>query len=362
MPKADENERRWIVEAIDPDYQRSPHHDIVQGYLKPPPTELRVRVINDTKAVVTSKLGRGSKRPEDEEEIGRKPAQLLLDTCKSLTIRKTRYLKDGWEVDVFSAPLTGLVVAEFEGPADVVAAVELPPWIHKAVEVTDSLSNYHLARLAQDITHDPGANRSVQEILPKSLPRIVLTGGPCSGKSAAIETLKKDFGDTVHFVPEVATMAISQVGFNPSAGDAATRRNFQRLIARVQRSFEEASELQALNDKRKALILDRGIMDGAAYMNGGLDEFEDVCETSADYEYGQYDMVVFLDLPSRDIFEAQKTNTPARSEAWDEACRLSHRTREAWIRHSNFHWVGGTATWQEKVGKVRHLIQAQLRI
>lgn len=362
MPKIKEVERRFVVEAIDPDFQRFPSQDIQQGYLRPPPRELRVRIIHDAKAVVTLKCGRGRERLEDEEEVNMSAAHLLMNACRSLIVRKTRYCKDGWEVDVFEPPLTGLIIAEFEGPEDEVNSLVLPPWIHKATEVTDSLSNYHLARLVQDLTYEPGVGGSVRAILPKSLPRIVLTGGPCSGKSTAIETLKKDFGYAVHFVPEVATMVISQVGLDPSKGDAATRRNFQRIIARVQRSFEEASELQALNDGKSALVLDRGVLDGAAYMEGGLNEFERVCGTATEYEYSQYDLVVFLGMPSREVFEKQKANNPARSETWAEAYRVSGKTLEAWLRHPNLQLVGETTTWQEKVGKVRHLIRKHLRI
>lgn len=39
--------------------------------------------------------------------------------------------------------------------------------------------------------------------------KIVITGGPCGGKTTVLNALKKDFNDRAVFVPEVATMLLS---------------------------------------------------------------------------------------------------------------------------------------------------------
>jgi predicted ATPase len=227
-------------------------------------------------------------------------------------------------------------------------APKLPDWIRDAVEVTDSLTNRHLARLARDIA-DSGSDRPIRDLLlPRRIPRIVLTGGPCSGKSTLMAELRERFGNALHCVPEVATIVIAQVGVKPPVGDPVGMRKFQRTIYRVQRGFETISDLQAIRDGKKALLLDRGTVDGAAYMDGGLKELESVCRTSREHEFGLYDLVVCLKTPPRRVFKEKSANNPARSETHEAAARLGRRIAKVWGQHPRFTFIGNNRSWEDK--------------
>jgi CYTH domain-containing protein/predicted ATPase len=336
------------VTAIDPDIQRSPSRRLEQGYFEG--TDMRVRIVDGKTAELTRKTGRGRIRKERNRKIAADDARFLFDALR-YKLTKRRYLKQGWEVDYFEGPLAGLVLAEFETPSpdDEVA---LPPWIHSAIEVTDSLSNQHLARIAYDLSGEE-SDRPVREMLPRELPRIVLTGGPCSGKSSVMAALKDEFKDVLHCIPEVATIVIEQVGAKPPFDDTLAMKSFQRTIYRVQLGFEKVSNRQAIRDGRKALLLDRGTIDGAAYMGRGISDLENVCRTSLADEYGRYHGVLCLETPPRKVYEANKANNPARSESYDQAAALGNRIAKVWGQHPNFVLVKNGSSWGAKLAAAR---------
>ncbi len=351
----DEFERRFIVIAIDPDIQRAPSKLIEQGYFEG--TDMRVRITDDKSAELTRKSGKGRKRKERNRRIDLEDARFLFEALR-YRLTKRRYMKAGWEVDYFQGPLAGLVLAEFEtkSPDD---EVTLPPWIHKAIEVTESLSNQHLARIAYDLAgEDP--ERPVRDLLPQELPRIVLTGGPCSGKSSVMAALKAEFKDVLHCVPEVATIVIEQVGAKPPVGDTLAMKAFQRTIYRVQLGFEKVSNRQALRDGRKALLLDRGTVDGAAYMDRGTADLENVCRTSLADEYARYRGVICLDVPPEAVYEANKANNPARYETYAQAAATGERLRRVWQGHPDFRFIENGKGWDDKLARARLALERLL--
>lgn len=105
--------------------------------------------------------------------------------------------------------------------------------------------------------------------------KIVLTGGPCAGKSSAEKFLEielKKLGWEIVFVPETATRIIKQYDLNPAELRKTDRQKYlklQRLIMERQLLEEAEAERRArffYPDSNVLIICDRGTMDGAAYM------------------------------------------------------------------------------------------------
>jgi CYTH domain-containing protein/predicted ATPase len=350
-PTEEEFERRWLVRDIDPSTRRSPSLFIEQAYLDRT-RDLRVRIVDGKEAILARKTGRGRARIE-------KPKRAPLDVGRFLAestpyvIRKRRYLRDGWEVDYFEGPLSGLIIAEREKKSlAALAKVKLPPWIRDAVEVTDTITNRLLARIAYDLTCEGTTDRPIHEYLPKKVRSIVLTGGPCSGKSTLMDLFREEHGAVLHCVPETATIVIDSVGVKPPVGDPIGMRAFQRTIYRIQHSFEKASHSQAFKDGKAALLLDRGTVDGAAYMAKGTDDLALICETTLDEEYARYDGVICLDVPPKDVYDAHKHENPARTETHAQAVALGDRILSAWGDHPKFRYVRGR-TLEEKIAAAR---------
>lgn len=149
-----EIERKFLVPG---DGWRAPwkvagsHKDeIVQGYLRSHAgcKGIRVRVASDNKGFLTLKGPRqGMVCEEDETEIPVAMAKALLCSAEALIEKTRHYIPQDdvtWEVDVFSGPLLGLVIAEVELPS-VDHKIVLPPWLGREVTGRKKYSNRKLA-------------------------------------------------------------------------------------------------------------------------------------------------------------------------------------------------------------------------
>jgi len=93
--------------------------------------------------------------------------------------------------------------------------------------------------------------------------KLVLTGGPCSGKSSILQSLAQDerLSQVIEVVPEVATLLLE--GGWPVPGRDVTwtpcwQVNFQRAIVAVQPALEEVVALKAQTNHKQFLVCDRG--------------------------------------------------------------------------------------------------------
>ena len=92
----------------------------------------------------------------------------------------------------------------------------------------------------------------------RTVRRIVLTGGPGSGKSTAAAFLAREFTDELWVLPESATLLYK--GGLPRAKEDLGQQLAQRAIFTVQRSLEDATALQ---HPGRVQLCDRATIDGA---------------------------------------------------------------------------------------------------
>lgn len=174
--------------------------------------------------------------------------------------------------------------------------------------------------------------------------KIVLTGGPCAGKSTVLSVLEKKFAGRALVVPEVATMLLS--GGFPTPGKHLSwsrewQEAFQRAVLPVQKQLEVAFELQAEEMGIELLICDRGTLDGAAYTPGILEDFCQLYGLNAKDELARYVAVIHLEsLATGDPDGYGQINNSSRFEALEEARDLECATRNAWDLHSDIRFVG----------------------
>lgn len=125
---------------------------IFQGYLSTDPARtVRLRTQNDH-AFLTIKgasSSDGTTRVEWEKAISLDEAKTLLPLCLPGSIQKTRhhipFNELIFEVDVFKAALSGLVLAEIELKS-AAQKIELPDWIGKEVTADQRYYNSYLAQ------------------------------------------------------------------------------------------------------------------------------------------------------------------------------------------------------------------------
>ena len=108
--------------------------------------------------------------------------------------------------------------------------------------------------------------------------KIVLTGGPCGGKSTGLEYIRREYekkGWRVLAVDECATEVIKS-GIAP--GKSNTNFDFELPIVQLQKAKEEIFEQAArqLPDEKVLIIYDRGFLDMKTYCSDL--EFEQICQ------------------------------------------------------------------------------------
>lgn len=185
--------------------------------------------------------------------------------------------------------------------------------------------------------------------------RIVVTGGPGGGKTTAVDLFRREIGDAVVVVPEAATLLFS--GGFPRSDDPAARRAAQRAIFHVQRNLEDA---QAALYPGRALLCDRGTLDGFVYWPDGKDGFHRELGTNEAEELARYDAVIFFETAAAGDLFVEGPN-PIRTESRTEAVELDRALRSVWERHPQFHLVPHDASFLRKLERGLAMLGEVLR-
>ena len=186
--------------------------------------------------------------------------------------------------------------------------------------------------------------------------KIAITGGPCAGKTAALDRIKekaKEMGCIVLFVPELATVLIKN-GVEP--GICGTRDDYQKCLFRLQIETEKVYEQAARTMKADKILIvcDRGTLDNKAYMEPA--EFarmlEDAGTNEAELRAGYH--AVFHLVTAAKGAEAFYTtaNNAARSETAEQAAALDDKLIAAWTGHSHFLVIGNAGGFDNKMDRL----------
>ncbi len=196
----------------------------------------------------------------------------------------------------------------------------------------------------------------------KQIVKIVLTGGPCGGKSSAIERIKTHFsaeGYTVLVISEVATDLITG-GVAPWT--CGTNKDYQEAQLLMQITKEQAFETAAatMPGERILIVCDRGVMDNCAYM--AEEEFSDIVRGLGYSEANllrSYSAVFHMETAAASGFYTTDNNT-ARTESAETAVVLDGKIRKAWSRHPAFHLIANCASFEEKLARLIEALDAHL--
>ena len=214
-----------------------------------------------------------------------------------------------------------------------------------------------LRELARIFQVDIESLLCVKEGEPKmELTKIVITGGPCGGKSTGMDWIKRTFeerGYTVLFIPETATELITG-GVAPWT--CGTNFDYQRLQLKLQLEkeaiFEEAA--RTMGKEKVLIVCDRGISDNKAYMKEY--EFLDALKLYGTNEVemrDQYGAVFHLVTAAKGAEEFYTLeNNAARTESPEEAAALDDKLIEAWSGHPHFRIIDNSTDFDEKMKRL----------
>ncbi len=189
----------------------------------------------------------------------------------------------------------------------------------------------------------------------KNVVQIVITGGPCAGKTKALCKIEQDLtqkGYKVIIVPEAATMVING-GIGPGN---MTMLDFQRTIYEMQTSHEDVflRAIQRLNDENIVIIYDRGVIDNKAYMTEG--DFNIILS-----EYGEkelhlkekYNAVIHMVTAADGATQYYTlSNNTARTESPELAIERDRKTLNAWIGHSHLRKIDNSTNFERKLDRL----------
>ncbi|MCM1285756.1 MAG: AAA family ATPase [Acetobacter sp.] len=192
--------------------------------------------------------------------------------------------------------------------------------------------------------------------MPKKITKIVITGGPCSGKSTALPKIKKEFesiGYSVVFVHELAAELINS-GLSPVT--YKSRFNFQANLFKMQiekeKIFQKASE--ALPNEKILIICDRGVLDGKAYLTE--EEFSTVINEVNSNEIelrDSYDAVFHLVTSANGTEEFYTTeNNKTRTENIKQAIEIDNKLISAWTGHPHFRIIDNSTDFNGKIKRL----------
>lgn len=201
--------------------------------------------------------------------------------------------------------------------------------------------------------------------------RILLTGGPCAGKTTAMAAISQDLtqlGYKVLIVPEAATIIMK--GGAMIVSGAFTEEEgllFQKILMKMQmaleESFVEIGQMVRANDV--VILIDRGLLDGSAYVSKEnwqalLDDTGCNLVTLRD---NRYDAVLHMVTAADGAAEFYAAiNNEARYESVEEAIEKDKKLREAYIGHQRWFMVGNSPgqNFNQKIDVAKQHIQTFL--
>lgn len=199
----------------------------------------------------------------------------------------------------------------------------------------------------------------------KDIKKIVLTGGPCAGKTTALVKIIDHFssmGFKVFTIPEVPTL------FAQSGMDYLTKnRNFfyegEKATLEIQLALEDKFIKMAEQvDEPAVIVCDRGAMDISAYMDAHLwQEITSLVGTNSLELRNRYDAVLHLVSAADGAEEFYTTsNNKERTEGLMLARELDKKVINAWTEHPHLRVINNHQDFNTKINRVLKEISAVL--
>lgn len=198
--------------------------------------------------------------------------------------------------------------------------------------------------------------------------RLVLTGGPCGGKTtsqARLSTFFENLGWKVYRVPETATVLLSG-GIKFSDLNSDETYKFQENLLRTMIQIENTYFELAKSCRRNCLIIcDRGVMDASAYIEP--DKWERMKKSNGWNEIemrdNRYNQIVHMVSAANGAEQFYSTEEHScRSEGVDHARDLDYKAASAWIGHPYFDVIDNSTDFEAKVNRMIECVCQKLSI
>lgn len=175
--------------------------------------------------------------------------------------------------------------------------------------------------------------------------RIVITGGPGSGKTEFFERLKDETElDGFLFLEELARRILSDKPHIRHHPDELHREIYRRQIEREEAAGE------------RPLVTDRGTVDAFAFHPETMTDIG----TTLEFEYLRYSLVIQLGSAAA-LGERYYVRDEIRQENVSEALRIETALRRVWSAHPNYKFIPALEQIEEKYSRFRDLIVSNIK-
>ena len=196
----------------------------------------------------------------------------------------------------------------------------------------------------------------------ENIKRIVLTGGPCAGKTTALVRIIEHFsnlGFKVFTVPEVPTM-YSQGGWSYLTPNHDLYYEGELAILQTQLALEDSFMRLAETCTRPTFVVcDRGTLDISAYIDKQMwGELCEKCGTSANNLRSRYDAVLHLvsAADGAEQYYTTATNSTRYEQANEEGLRIARdldkKVNRAWTGHPHLRVINNHDDFDAKLNRV----------
>ena len=197
--------------------------------------------------------------------------------------------------------------------------------------------------------------------------RIVLTGGPCAGKTTALVKIIEHFsslGYKVFIIPEVPTL-FSQAGMDYLTDNHAFFYEGEKATLEMQLALEDKfTRIAETITTPTIIVCDRGTMDISAYMKPEMwNEITAGVGTCSEKLRARYDAVLHL-VSAADGAEQFYTtaNNAERTEGLELARELDKKVIQAWSEHPHLRVINNHENFDTKINRVIQEISNVLEI
>lgn len=188
--------------------------------------------------------------------------------------------------------------------------------------------------------------------------KIVLTGGPCAGKTTAMVRIIEYFtglGYQVYTLPEIPTLCI-QAGVNYLTDDPEYHYQSERSTLLMQIHLEDQfMEIASKCGKPAIVVCDRGTMDISTYLPEETWQalMNDIGTNTIQLRDSRYDAVLHLVSAANGAEEFYTTATnAARSEDAKTARKLDIKLITAWNGHPHLRIIDNSRDFENKLRRV----------
>ncbi|MDY6122259.1 MAG: ATP-binding protein [Porphyromonas sp.] len=189
----------------------------------------------------------------------------------------------------------------------------------------------------------------------KNITRIVITGGPCAGKTTALVKIIErftDMGYLVYALPETPTL-FNAASVNFATPDKQYFYNIEKAVLKFQIQMEDTfAELAHTAKQPVLLISDRGTMDISAYMDPTAWQamIDELGYSEMTLRNARYDAVIHLVTAANGAEQYYTTeNNDLRRETVEEARELDSRLISVWTGHHNLRIVENNLDFDDKI-------------